>query len=95
MPMVGAALVEGFSRAWSEESKRHRPSRRDTASLVLSAVFLTRALLGELIGGKVTQTRGWIMSVGAIRWPMVFVITDLITEYYGPRAARRLALLAD
>lgn len=87
-------MADAFSRAWSQESKRYRPSRRDTAFLVLSAVFLTHALLGELIGGKLIQTHGWIMSVGVIPWPMVFVVTDLINEYYGPRAVRRLTLLA-
>jgi hypothetical protein len=33
------------------------------------------------------------MSVGVVPWPFVFVTTDLVNEYYGPRAVRRLTLL--
>lgn len=87
-------MADAFGRAWSEESKRFRPSPRETAFLVLSSVFLAHALIGELIGGKLIQAHGWVMSVGVIPWPMVFVVTDLINEYYGPRAVRRLTFIA-
>lgn len=71
-----------------------RPSRRDLVFLVLAGVFLTHALLGELIGGKLFTLGGWVMSIGVIPWPVVFVTTDLVNEYYGPAAVRRLTLLA-
>jgi queuosine precursor transporter len=70
------------------------PSRRDRVFLVLAGVFLTHALLGELLGGKLLALGGWIMSIGVIPWPVVFVTTDLVNEYYGPAAVRRLTLLA-
>ncbi len=70
------------------------PSRRDTVFLVLTGVFITHAILGELIGGKLLTLGGWVMSIGVIPWPVVFVTTDLVNEYYGPVAVRRLTFLA-
>lgn len=70
------------------------PSRRELAFFVLTGIFLTHALLGELIGGKLFTLGGWVMSIGVIPWPVVFVTTDLVNEYYGPAAVRRLTLLA-
>jgi uncharacterized integral membrane protein (TIGR00697 family) len=67
--------------------------RREWALLVLAGIFVTHALLGELLGGKLVEYRGWIMSVGVIPWPLVFVTTDLVNEYFGPRVVRRLTLL--
>lgn len=69
-------------------------SRRDLVFFVLAGIFITHALLGELLGGKLFTTWGWVMSIGVIPWPVVFVTTDLVNEYYGPRAVRRLTLLA-
>lgn len=69
------------------------PSRRDSVFLVLAGVFITHALLGEIMGGKLVRVGDWIMSVGVVPWPVVFVSTDLVNEYFGPRAVRRLTLL--
>lgn len=33
------------------------------------------------------------MSLGVIPWPVVFLTTDLINEYYGPPGVRRLTLI--
>jgi len=87
-------MPEGLAHAWAHEGERYRPTRRDGVFLVLAGIFLTAALLGELAGGKLIEVRGWVMSIGVIPWPLVFVVTDLINEYYGPRAVRRLTLLA-
>jgi uncharacterized integral membrane protein (TIGR00697 family) len=78
----------------AREIPADRPSRRELAFFVLTGIFLTHALLGELIGGKLFTLGGWVMSIGVIPWPVVFVTTDLVNEYYGPRAVRRLTLLA-
>jgi queuosine precursor transporter len=72
----------------------HEPSRRDRVFLVLAGIFITHALLGELVGGKLVVVGGFTMSIGVIPWPAVFVTTDLVNEYYGPKAVRQLTLLA-
>ncbi|MBX7082862.1 MAG: queuosine precursor transporter [Nannocystaceae bacterium] len=68
------------------------PTRRDAVFLLLAGVFIAHALLGEILGGKLVRVGGWIMSVGVIPWPLVFVTTDLVNEYFGPKAVRRLTL---
>jgi len=37
---------------------------------------------------------GFNLTAGAILWPVVFVMTDLINEYYGPKSVRFLSYLA-
>lgn len=78
----------------AEDTPEHAPSRRDRVFLVLAGIFITHALLGELIGGKLFTAWGWVMSIGVIPWPVVFVTTDLVNEYYGPAAVRRLTVMA-
>lgn len=78
----------------AEDTPEHAPSRRDRVFLVLAGIFITHALLGELIGGKLFTAWGWVMSIGVIPWPVVFVTTDLVNEYYGPAAVRRLTIMA-
>lgn len=34
------------------------------------------------------------LTCGVILWPFEFVITDIINEYYGPRAVRRISMTA-
>lgn len=80
--------------AAAEEPAEPEPARRERVFLVLAGIFITHALLGELIGGKLFTAWGWVMSIGVIPWPVVFVTTDLVNEYYGPKAVRRLTLLA-
>jgi len=87
-------MSQNFNQAWGSEMARYRPGRRETAFLILSAIFLAHALLGELIGGKLIQVGGRTLSIGVIPWPIVFVVTDLINEHYGPRAVRRLTVIS-
>ncbi len=82
-------------------------TRRDTLFLILGGFFLTNALLGELIGGKLfylsspdfvlklglLEIGPFLMSVGVIPWPVVFLTTDLVNEYYGKRGVRQLTFL--
>lgn len=72
----------------------YEPDRRQRVFVILAGVFVTHALLGELMGGKLFELYGWTMSIGVIPWPFVFVATDLVNEYYGPKAVRQLTLLS-
>lgn len=79
-------------------------SRKDIIFVILGGFFLTNALLAEMIGGKLIYVGSdssrvgpfgpFIMSVGIIPWPVVFLTTDLINEYFGKRGVRRLTFLA-
>jgi uncharacterized integral membrane protein (TIGR00697 family) len=67
--------------------------KRELVYLVLAGFFVTNAILGELIGGKLIQVGPFSMSVGVIPWPVVFLATDLINEYFGKGGVRRLTLM--
>lgn len=68
-------------------------SKKDLVFLILAGLFVSNALLGEVLGGKLIQTGPFVMSLGVIPWPVVFITTDLINEYYGKRGVRRLTFL--
>jgi uncharacterized integral membrane protein (TIGR00697 family) len=68
-------------------------SRRDILFVILGGFFVANAIVGELIGGKLIQVGPLTMSIGIIPWPVVFLTTDLINEYYGKKGVRRLTLL--
>lgn len=65
--------------------------------VTLVGVFLTCLIVGNLIGGKLTYLhlfgKDWIISVGEIPFPLTFILTDLINEFYGRKTARRVTLL--
>jgi len=69
-------------------------NKKDIVFLVLAGFFVTNAVVAELIGGKLIQFFGiFTQSIGIILWPVVFVLTDLINEYYGRSGVRRLTYI--
>lgn len=57
--------------------------------LSLAGIFITALLVGDLIGAKLTQAPFiGMLSVGIIPFPITFVLTDLLNEFYGKQAAR-------
>ncbi len=68
-------------------------SRRELVFLILGAFFITNAILAELIGGKLFQLGPFTMSLGVIGWPIVFLMTDLINEYFGKDGVKRLTFI--
>src|SRR3954468_12781344 len=67
-----------------------RLTRKDYVYVTLSGLFIVNALLGELLGGKLIEVFGYTMSVGVVPWPVVFLTTDLINEYFGKAGVRRI-----
>ena len=68
-------------------------SKREFVFIILAGIFITNAIVAELIGGKLIQIGPFIMSIGIIPWPVVFLTTDLINEYYGKSGVRKLSLI--
>lgn len=70
---------------------------RLTLFMTLVGVFLTSLLLGNLIAGKVTGIplgdAELAMSVGGIPFPLTFVLTDILNEFYGKQTVRRVTFL--
>lgn len=69
-------------------------NRKDIVFIILAGFFVTNAIVAELIGGKLVQFFGlFTQSLGIILWPVVFLLTDLINEYYGKSGVRKLTFI--
>ena len=68
-------------------------TRKQIVFAVLAGIFITNAIVAELIGGKLIQIGPFILSVGILPWPIVFIATDLINEYFGKTGVKKLTYL--
>jgi uncharacterized integral membrane protein (TIGR00697 family) len=68
-------------------------SKKGTVYIVLAGLFITNAVTAELIGSKIIQFGPFILSIGIIPWPIVFITTDIINEFYGRSGVRKLSLI--
>jgi uncharacterized integral membrane protein (TIGR00697 family) len=77
-------------------------ARRQWLFVILAAFFVTNAVTAELISNKLISIPiefnfgdmhlgPFITIVGVLPWPIVFLITDLINEFYGYKAIRKLS----
>src|SRR5690349_4515117 len=75
--------------------------RRSKLYLYLCGVFLTALLIGDTIGSKLFVVEIPLgvshlqatLSVGAIWFPITFLLTDIINEFYGSDGARFVTFL--
>ena len=86
-------------------------SKKHNLFVLLTVIFLTNALLAEMIGVKIFSgeaTLGvppaqiklfgdWVLdfnlTAGVILWPVVFITTDIINEYFGRKGVQRISFL--
>lgn len=86
-------------------------NKRTNLFIVLSGIFLTNAILAEMIGVKIfsaEQTVGlspaqipllgdfildFNLTAGVVIWPVVFITTDIINEYFGKKGVRKISFL--
>jgi hypothetical protein len=86
-------------------------NKKNTLFIVLSGIFLTNALLAELIGVKIFSAEGTLgfppaqialfgdfvldfnLTAGAVIWPIVFITTDVINEYFGKKGVKKISYL--
>ncbi|OGX84545.1 hypothetical protein BEN47_16140 [Hymenobacter lapidarius] len=66
--------------------------------LVLSGIFLVNSLLAEIIGVKIFSADRLMglpgnLTAGVLIWPVVFVTTDIINEYFGKAGVLRISYL--
>lgn len=84
--------------------------KRNRLFIILAGIFITNALLAEIIGVKIFSGEstiglnparlnilGFVMdfnlTAGALIWPVVFITTDLINEYFGKPGVKRISYL--
>lgn len=78
--------------------------------LILGGIFITSALLAEIIGVKIFSLEDTLgikraditlfgspfsfhLTAGVLLWPVVFIMTDIINEYYGTKGVKFLSYL--
>lgn len=74
-------------------------TRREWLFIFLAGLFVTNAITAELISSKLIQIpiqignwkHTFITIVGVLPWPIVFLLTDTLNEFYGEKAVRRLS----
>jgi uncharacterized integral membrane protein (TIGR00697 family) len=59
----------------------------------LGAIFVACLLLGDIIGGKTLATPLGPISVGIIPFPVTFLLTDVVNDFYGRKGAQFLTWL--
>lgn len=71
--------------------------KRHKLFLALASVFTTCLVVGDIIGGKLVETTlfgfAFTTTVGMVPFPVTFLLTDLLNEFYGKRAARFVTLV--
>lgn len=71
--------------------------RRHKLFLVLAGIFTTCLVVGDIIGGKLVETTlfglAFTTTVGMVPFPVTFLLTDVLNEFYGKRAARFVTLV--
>ena len=85
--------------------------KRSRLFLVLSVIFLTNAIIAELIGVKIFSAEATLglppaqipllgefvldfnLAAGVILWPVVFISTDIINEYFGKSGVKTISYL--
>ena len=76
--------------------------RRQWLFIALAGLFVTNAVTAELISNKLIQiplegnffgkkVGPFVTIIGILPWPIVFLLTDLLNEFYGQKAVRRLS----
>lgn len=86
-------------------------SKKTNLFIILCGIFLTNAIVAEIIGVKIFSAEktlgfapaGWVffedyildfnLTAGAVIWPMVFITTDIINEYYGKTGVRKISFI--
>lgn len=76
--------------------------RRQWLFIFLVGLFITNAVTAELISNKLIQIPidfsifgnkfgPFTTIVGILPWPIVFILTDLMNEFYGQKAVKRVS----
>jgi queuosine precursor transporter len=84
-------------------------NKKQNLFIILSTLFLTNALIAEVIGAKIFSFEkllglhplalpflggsGLNVSVGVIIWPIVFILSDIINEYFGTSGVKRISYI--
>lgn len=66
-------------------------TRKEVVFLIMAGIFITSAIVAELISCKIIETPIYPIIAGIIPWPVVFLLTDVMNEYFGKSAVKKLS----
>jgi uncharacterized integral membrane protein (TIGR00697 family) len=66
-------------------------NRREIAFMVMAGIFITSAIVAELISCKIVDIGIYPIIAGIVPWPIVFLLTDVMNDYFGKKAVKRLS----
>tara|TARA_Y100000748_G_C15381964_1_gene444044 strand:+ start:551 stop:892 length:342 start_codon:yes stop_codon:yes gene_type:complete len=61
---------------------------------ILCGFFITNAIIAEILGTKIFEVNLFLnfnLSVGVVIWPVVFIGTDIINEYFGKEGVKKIS----
>ena len=85
-------------------------SKKQLLFIILCGIFITNALVAEIIGAKIFSLEGvfglqpaqidllgykldFNLTAGVLNWPIVFIISDIINEYFGVKGVKIISYL--
>lgn len=95
----------------SEDLSARSADRLHKLFIVLCGIFITNAVLAEIVGVKIFSAEATLglpyaripllsdfvldfnLTAGTIIWPVVFISTDVINEYFGIKGVKRVSFL--
>jgi uncharacterized integral membrane protein (TIGR00697 family) len=66
-------------------------NRREIAFMVMAGIFITSAIVAELISCKIVDIGIYPIIAGIVPWPIVFLLTDVMNDYFGKKVVKRLS----
>lgn len=68
-------------------------SKKQIVFTVFAGIFITSAIVAELISAKSVHTPLSPIIAGIIPWPIVFLLTDVMNDYFGKETVKRLSYI--
>jgi uncharacterized integral membrane protein (TIGR00697 family) len=75
-----------------EVDKVDKVDRKDRFFVFLTALFVAALVTGDFVGGKFFVVFGHSFSAGIVPFPLTFVLTDVVNEFYGTHGAKRITM---
>ncbi|MFN3404143.1 MAG: queuosine precursor transporter [Cytophagaceae bacterium] len=107
-----ADTVEKTSESFVSGNSLLIQKRKNNLLLLLSGIFITNAIVAEIIGVKIFSLEKSLslppaglklfadfildfnLTSGAVIWPVIFLTTDIINEYFGKSGVKKISFLA-
>lgn len=95
----------------NQTEEKPTETKKQKLYLLLCSIFLTNAILAEMIGVKIFSLETFLgtkpaqihllnhfvldfnLTAGVLVWPVVFVTSDIINEYFGKTGVKRISYL--